>query len=61
MVWLKKKYFLLGINAAIGTSFTPNKTSQSETSSTTSIPWLVYSISLNTLTKLLSTSIAASG
>ena len=41
MVCEKKKYFLFGINASIGTSFTPIITSQSDTSSVTSNPHFV--------------------
>ena len=60
MVCEKKKYFLLGIKASTGTSFTPKSTSQSERSAVTSIPKSAYCSSENTLISEVSTLILAS-
>ena len=51
---------LLAINASIGTSFTPNNTSQSETSLTILRPFLAYKSSEKKRTSELSTSIVKS-
>ena len=45
MVCEKKKYFLLGISASTGTSFTPKSTSQSDKSLTTAMPAALYWLS----------------
>src|SRR6056297_2210231 len=61
MVWEKKKYFLWGINASMGTSFTPSSTSQVSISVTTWMPFSVYSLSENTRIGDDSTKILAFG
>ena len=61
MVCEKKKYFLFGINAATGTSFTPKSTSQWVKSVQTSMPSASYSSSVKTRMGELSTNNSACG